>query len=95
MSTKYDTTAAYDSKTQNYYDYEYDVNGNENPNTETDKNVTVREHECIPLSDCYFYTEQLDHPSLPREVVEIELKKQECGFDGVNNEPKGKELFEK
>ena len=88
-STENGTTAANDIRAINYQDYEYDVNGHETPFKDDDKNVTVWERECIPLSDCLFYNELLNDPSSPREVVAIELKKHECGFDEVNTEQKG------
>ena len=93
-STKNGAITADDTNATNYYKYAYDADGNEIPSTESDKNVTLRERECVPLSACYFYSELLNHPSLPREVVEKELQKQECGFNGVNNERKGRKLFE-
>ena len=60
------------------------------------KNATLRKRECILLTECYFYTKLLDHPTLPREVVEKDIKKHACGFvEGFirNGGKKGKWLF--
>ena len=56
----------------------------------------MRKRECILLTECDFYTELLDHPTVPREVAENDIKTHACGFvEGFvrNGGQKGKWLF--
>ena len=77
----------------NDYEYDYDGGKNEKASKENDKHVIVRERKCMPLSECYFYNELLNHPSLPREVVDNELKIQQCGYEMVSEEHSGNTMF--
>ena len=86
-ANKNETTAIND------YEYEYDVYEKDEASKENDKNVIVRERKCMPLSECYYYNDLLNHPSLPREVVDNELKIQQCGYDMVSDEHSGNTMF--
>ena len=91
-----DYTGESEATAKNDYDYDHEgaVNTIETPTAENDKNPTVRERECKLLSNCYFYNQLLKHPSIPRTLVEKDLKKENCGFDSASNETKGKGLFQ-
>ena len=67
-------------------------NGNKG---QTDNTIRVVERECILIEDCGFYEWFIDDGNygvlgFPKEKVDAELKKHQCGLDKKGNVERGK-----